>query len=784
MPIQPTADSSRPIHIARRYRQPSQLDCWIPDNTGMLAPGLQTSPANLVGNQYDPLLDEAREVILRLGVWCHANLCVGRSWFCTTAPSAGSLSTLSDGQFASFDAASLPSFYCAAWQLPTGAIVTLQCDTGATQCINHVALRFCSNTTTATLPATVQVQLSLDGITYISFPPRPVAGPTGDWEDGVMGDLYETNVTEVAFCDLDTTARFVRINAQLRADIAQTIAIDEVAVFGGSNGGWLGMNRFHGYLGDSIEWTPDGWVHLLATDTLKRLADNNETRLTGRFDYAELADIAYSLLTAPTGWRGAPGAYDAPLTSAEVGWASGVGLTGFKFPVWQGQGNSQLGYQYELWHEIGWQITADGNGVLQVSEPPYSQRRPSRLFIAAPDGNNDVRGIVRHTDGKQLRNVVEVTSGSPQNGQGGTLTQLVPSSVSRFGHRRMVVTDPLAQLPDFRVKTASQILRDYAWNLAQLAADIQPDFDTSLRAVHAFRTAGRLTLTAGTGSSRTTELWSLQQYEERITNGDWWAHALYSPYVCVGPDAPQVLEMVSSSTGPPYQTTVSWQVDTAMHLAGFNVYASTFGEDGPFILASPAQPLPANSTSFTWGIYYSSEQIWAYVTVVDDHGAESLPSIVMSVIAGSGGVTSSNWTVTDLAASYGQVTGPDSLGYFTYEFNLTWTSPPASLTGQDHGMFGFKHMILGFTVETLPPDPTNHWEWRRNPADYRSFNRVPPGMMWDRKTYGLLNWVSRFRTTTAIPAGSTVYYRMWTSNTSLGWHQTFMSNVASCTVPA
>ncbi len=784
MPVQPSSSSDRPVEITHRYRQPSQMRCWLPDNDGLLAPGLQTSPANLVGGVFEPLLDEARPVLLRVGIWCYANLAVGHAWSCNTPPSSGNLAALNDGAMAPFTSSLLPTAYCAAWNLLPSATIEMVCDTGAVQIIHHVALRFCSNTATGTLPAFVTIALSSDGLSYNSWAPRPVGGPGGDWEDGVIGDLYETNATEVSVCDLDYTARFVRVTIQSRSDTSQTIALDEAAVYGGATGGWLGMNRFRGYLGDGIQWSPDGWIQLLATDTLKRLADNNETRLTGRFDFAELADIAYSLLTSPSNWRGASGNYDAPLTSAEIGWAAGIGLTGFKFPVWQGQANSQLGYQYELWHEIGWQLTADGNGILQAFEPPYNLRRPARLFIAAPDGNNDARAITRSTDGKQLRNVVEITSGAPQNGQGGSLTQTVPSSVSRYGHRRVVVTDPLAQLPDFRAKAADQILRDYAWNLYQLTADIQPDFDTNLRAVHAFRTAGRLALSAANSLTAAGELWSLMQFDERITNGDWWAKAVYAPYVCQGPAAPQVLQLSTSLNGAQYTCTISWQVLADPHLKGFNIYACTTGEDGPFTLVTTASQLAPSSSSYTWGAYALAQQVWAYATAVDDHDTESLPSVILSVIAGSGGESSSSWTVTDLAAGYGQVSGPDSLGYLTYEFNLTWTSPPAALAGQDNGMFGFKHMILGFSVGSLPPDPTNHWEWTRNPADYRSFNRVPPGMMWDRKTYGTLDWVSRFRTTTSIPPGSTVYYRMWTSNTSLGWHQTFMSNIASCITPA
>ncbi len=784
LPVQPSASKDRPISITHRYRQPSQMVCWLPDNAGILTPGLQTSPANVATGSYDPLLDEARPLLLRLGVWCFANLAMGHSWSASSPPTSGTMTALNDGMFAPFDSASLPTAYCAAWQLQPGSSISLLCDTGANQQIHHVALRICSNTATATLPGSVSVELSADNVTFNSWQPRPIGGPGGDWEDGVLGDLYEPNATEVAFCDLDCPARYVRITIESRSDVAQVIAVDEAAVYGGSAGGWLGMNRFRGYLGDGIQWSPEGWIQLLVTDTLKRLADNNETRLTGRFDYAELADIAYSLLTAASGWRGAPGAYDAPLTNAEIGWAVGAGLTGFKFPVWQGQANSQLGYQYELWHEIGWRIFADGNGTLQVFEPPYNQRRPVRLFIAAPDGNQDSRNLNRYTDGKQLRNVVEISSGAPQNGQGGSLTQSVPSSVARYGHRRVLVTDPLAQLPDFRVKTASQILRDYGWNLSQLTAEIQPDFDTSLRSIHAFRSSGRLALSAANSASSMGELWSLMQFTESITNGEWWAQAEYAPYVSQGPSAPQALQMSSALNAASYTCTIAWQPYSDPHLAGFNVYACTTSEDGPFTLVSTGRSLATSASSFSWGAYGSAQQIWAYVTAIDDHSTESLPSVILSVIAGSGGVSSSSWTVTDLAVSYGQVSGPDSLGFLTYEFNLTFTSPPAALAGQDYGMFGFKHMILGFSIAALPQDPTNHWEWIRNPADYRSFNRVPPGMMWDRKTYGLLDWVSRFRTNTPIPPGTTVYYRMWTSNTSLGWHQTFISNVASCSTPA
>ncbi len=378
--------------------------------------------------------------------------------------------------------------------------------------------------------------------------------------------------------------------------------------------------------------------------------------------------------------------------------------------------------------------------------------------------------------------MVEITSGAPQNGQGGSLVEMEPASVAQFGHRRVIITDPIATIPDFRLKVAQQVLRDYAWRLANVQCEIAPDFETNLRNIHGFRTAGRLAFSARASANTTQELWSLMTIEEHFTSGKWWATAAYQPYVAQTLDPPNVTA-ISSSSNNPATVTLTWAATSEAHLAGFNVYASTGSDTGPWALQTTNGTLSAVSTQYSFGSYQPGIPVWAYATCIDDRGHESLPSVILSVLAAGGSESQTGWTVTDLAVSFGQTQGPDSQGYTTYEFNLLWTSPPANLAGQDHGMYGFKHMILGFSIGSLPSDPTNHWLWNRTNADYRSFDRVPPGMQWDRQTYGQLNWVSRWRTNTPVPHGSTVYYRIWTSSTSLGWHNTFIGNIASCTVP-
>ncbi|HLI49837.1 MAG TPA: discoidin domain-containing protein [Chthonomonas sp.] len=747
--------------LRRRLREPATLEATLLDQQGFLAPTNVTSPYNQGTNGFEPLLTEARQILFRVGTWCYNDLALNKTPTANVTPSSGQLSYLTDGTFTPWNATSNPNQYAVTFSLNANQVLTITFDLGSVQTVHHVAARFgTGGLTGCTLPASLTVAFSNDNVNWASVLPRPIGGPNGDWDDAYLNDATDPNVTEVFICDVEQNARYVQL--QITAYQNQTIGMDEVGIFGGTAGQWLGMNRFCGYLGDNMAYDAEGHFSFSATDVLKRLADNNETRLTAPFGNADVADIAYALLTGTGYWPGASGAYDGVWSSSQIGWQSGVGLTGLVMPIWQGQGNNHLGYQYELWHEVGWLFEADGNGVLQVREPPYRQMRPDRVLISAPDGNEDVRHVVRTGTGKELRNAVSITTGQANAGQLGVTVQLYdPASVAAFGHRRLIITDPLLTTPDLQTKMGAAILRDYAWRLWRLECEISPDYDTRIRGIHAFRTALRPALSPKTQAGvRQQELWSLEAIEEHFTSGAWWGLAEYAPYVPSALPPPTITQLASSSTSP-YTMTISWQSYTGQTgVLGFRVYYSTVGPTGPFTLVNGSSPAPASATSYTFGSFSSGQQVWAYVTTLDINGHESIPSVVYSALAGGAPSTQSGWVVTDLATA-GRTsvsTTQGGVSGVTYEFAFLFSSPPAGLRG----------FFFTYAVGSIPSNQNDFHSWVHAVGSDVGHINVPAGQRGSGQNEfappwvaGQLTWYQRLFVPGGIASGTKIYWRLW-----------------------
>jgi hypothetical protein len=956
--------------LLRRFRRPAQLTIAINNEDGYLTKTNLESPYNYnLEAGYDPVIDAHRKVCFRVGTRCWTNLASGLLATATAAPTVGTLGQLTDGLFADFTQTTPAACQ---WTATDTTPVDLVFDLGRVVWLRNVSVRFGTairSTSGYTLPASAQVLLSQDSTDWTSYLVRPVGGagavgmtgggsptpepifepavgggsapvPPGDWRDDPYG-----NVSDIPFCAIGSYARYVKIRVTPTplpiADAlpippasggsspgAQIWAVDEIGIWGGSESAFLGANKFTGYLGNQVYTVSEGSILLVITDVIKKLVDNNEARLTNRYALVDVADIAYSLLTSSTIWRGVEGAYDYAWQESEIGWQSGVSYTGFIMPIWQGQGNNVLGYEMELWHEVGWQLWADGNGVLQATEPPYRQYRPDYVYIAAPDGNQDARLFVRDLSDADIRNVVEITTGTLKGGAAGSTTLMEPASVARYGHLRTIVTDQLATQADLRTKLAAATLRDYAWRLDRLLCELAPDYDTAIRGVLAFRTGqqpnetlGRVMLRAANcsvvGYRCTQELWSLEALEEHITSGKWWGNAILRPYVPAAIDPPAVVSWTPGTGGTADQAVLVWnqadnfavspvsgngavsaqsgvftvsidgftatnsltitlseapatggvfrdaggsaigsltwsgsgttagpvpktftyepvagysggrvltltasgafaatqQVDYSVGnaiyypvpvldqgqfaLAGFNVYLSSVGEDDPNYELLTATPIVAYNgsaamvTSYTVPGLTPGTQYWCYMTAVDTNGHESEPSTIISVVAGAGAATTADWTVTDLSVSFGSVSGPDSQGYYTYQFNFLWTSPPIPAPSPDKGLYGFKRMSINFAAGALPPDPNeNPGGWQHNATDQWAGARIPPGLMWDRQTPGQLNWESRMRVNPLIPSGTTMYFRMITSSSTNSWQGSgghsrglYQSNIASCTIP-
>src|ERR1019366_4581319 len=786
-PTQPVFSTKEGPTRKVAYNQPTTCEFYLVDPKGLLTRQNMESSYNYNhASDYDPILDEARPVVLRAGAWCFANLLTGGATVTTatdgSASYSGALSLLTDGLLNNFATGTGNALIITTG---TSTYFDVLVDIGSSQTVQHVVARFGSRLGTTVLPIALTVSYSADAITYNQLNSRPVGGPggasttPGDWDEN-----YSGIAVEVAQTDIEATARYWRFRITLPA--SGTTAIDEIAIYGGGSQSLIGRNRFAGYLGDQIEVDAFGKIKVRATDVCKRLYDNTSNPLTANYfvgttGVVELADIAYSLLTSTAYWRVAAGAYNAPFTSAFVGWATGVGYTGFGLPVWQGQTNSMWGYLLELWRAIGWRFYADGSGILNARDTVYMQTTPDRVFIAAPDGNNDVRQCKRHITGTDLRNVCVVDSSQALDLGAGTVRISEMNSVNRYGERLFKISDPMAITPQIREQIAQYALHDYAWATETLSAEIAPDFDTALRQIHAFRAGARPSLYAKAcayvGKRRARELWCCQTLTETIGVGEWWGIAEYKSYVPLSTLPPNFTSIAPGTpSGGSAPVVLHWDALTDPKVAFIKVYKSSTSDFGPWTVVSSTVSAAATTYTDTDSI---SLTFWYFVTTVDAFGIESFPSTILSVQPGTSGMTyNADYYVSDLAVGYVGVTGPDAHGVYTYQFYATWTSP-------SNGGF------TPYFADAATRNPAgaawamNMYLWQIFVAKWWARQRIPPGKKWDRVTAGQLDAQWYVRTTQNLSGlGLHLYFRLWNSPTTNGpFHLGVASNSVNVSIP-
>lgn len=761
-PVQPLSGPAQGLELTQTYKQPSTLGFVLPDPDGLYAAENRNSAYNYnASGAFDPLMDEARKISLRVGTKCYQNLAAGIAPTASIGAGLGTLAKLTDGIFTNWTG-SVPFANGVGWALSgTAPTLDVTVDLGASYFIQHTVIRFGTRVGGFTLPSNVSLLVSNDNVNWRWWPARPVGGSGGDWAESIGGQGVP-----VAVCDIQTAARYVRWHV-VGVDGSTDLGIDEVAVYGGSHFSVFGANLFTGYLGDQIDFTPEGHIQCLATDVLKKLADNNEVFVTAIYrlnpNAWELADIAYSLLTSSAYWKGtAPYSYDAHFTAAEIGWSSGGGLTGLQYPLWQGQTNSILGYCLELFNTIGWNFFADGNGVLQATNPPTTQRLPDRVCIAGQDGNGDVWDCKRHRTGKQLRNSVYVMTGL-SNGTGSGLIHLFdPNSIKRYGTRTTRITDPLASTTYLRRQVALYFLRDYAWNIQTLTTTIRPQFGTAMKQIFGFRAQARPNLYAKTsvvgGALRQQEMWSLVGLTHNICYGKWEAEASWVPYVCKAADPPNFLQFNSVGGHPTWMTIVRDAI-TDPTVVYVKVYASTTGEFGTFTQVA-ADAAPSITTSI-FPVFQAGVDTWCYLTAVDIDGNESIPSQILNAIPGSSSSSITCYTITDFTIASISTQGPDSQGYYTYQFLGLWTAPACGFTQDD---------VRAIVSDTPPADPDNPASWPIHDDSFNWWgpNRIQPGLTWDNSTPGQLDFTFTFRTT-AVLSGLKMYWKIYNSARTRAW---------------
>lgn len=778
-PVQPSTSPEDGLELTQTYKLPATLGFTLPDPDGLYSAENLESPynRNQAGGE-DPLLDEARKICLRVGTHCYANLAAGIVPTSSIPPYAGPLYVTTDGILG--DITNSISGYVEFAPTDTTPI-TLTVDLGSVKSIRHGVIRFATDllTATCTLPAAVQMSVSVDGTAYSALPKRPVGGPggggeaPGDWAESPTGQTVE-----IAFCDANIRGRYVKFIVTPTG--AQTILIDELAVYGGSSFRALGANLFTGYMGDQIDYSTEGVVRCLAIDVLKKLADNNDVFVTAPYRLTsagavELGDIVHSLLTSTAYWKAlnTVNDYDHPFAGGEIGWSSGSRLTGLQYPLWQGQNNSLLGYCQELFAVVGWSFYADGDGVIQAVEPPYTQRLPDRVCIAAPDGNYDVSHCRRQRTGKNMRNRVIVQTGKSKATGSGSITLFEPNSIARYGTRTTRITDPLAATTYLRQKVGNFFLRDYAWNLQGLSNTIRPQFETLVKQVFGFRAPARPNLyaqaSALVGQRRKQELWSLMSLRHRISFGMWEADAEWIPYVARATDAPNLTEL-NQVVGHTNQLSAVFDSISDPLVVSVRVYKSTTSEFTGFTLDQTVGPTatPVLVTGLAPG-----NEVWVYLTSVDAQGNESLPSQILSAIPGSSSQALTCYTITDFEVDSILTEGPDDHGLYTYQFLCLWTAPPCGFTQDD---------IRAYLDGAPPLDPEDHESW---PIHDDSWNwwapdRILEGKTWDNVTDGQLDFVITFRTT-AFLSGLRIYFRIWNSARTRAWRPV-IGNYDFCTI--
>lgn len=759
-PLQPFTGPDKGLKLTQSYQQPATLAFTLPDPFGNYQTENLESPYNYdsSGNA-DALVDDARKIVLRVGTYCYSNLAAGitpTSTLATAGGSSAALSDLTDGTGG--DSGAGPSFYCH-FNAPSAAPFTLTVDLGSAKYLRHAVIQLASLVGSCSLPSSVQFSYSADNVTYTAFPVRPCGGAgsagviPGDWGESIPGQDIE-----LAFCDLQVTGRYVRFT--ITPTGAQTIWISEIAVYGGSQHSTLGLNLFTGYMGDLIDFNNAGQVDCVAVDVLKRLADNNGNFLTAAYRLTgsggvELGDIVHSLLTSTAYWKSLSDPlitdYDHPFTNAEIGWASGSGLTGLQYPLWQGQTNNQLGYCMELFAVVGWHFYADGNGTVQAVEPPYTQRVPDRVCIAGNDGNSDVSGCVRHRTGKQMRNHVVVQTGAVTGVGSAVVTKFDPNSTRRYGSRETRITDPLAQTNDLREKVSDFFLRDYSNNFQTLTNTIRPTFDIQLKQIFGHRAPARPTLYARScsvvGTRRKRELWSLMSLTHNITYGKWTADAEYINYVPSIGTVPNftALNIVGGHTD---QLTVVFDAITDPTVVLVKAYVSTTDEFHNFAIYATA--LPGTGTMLLTGLT-PAVPYWVYLTSVDDEGMDSIPSSILTAIPGSQSQTITCYTVTDFTCDSVLTSGPDAQGFYTYQFLALWNAPACGMT----------EMFIRANLDSLPVDDS-HWLIGDSSWHWWAPDRILQNKSWDNVTTAQLDFVVTMRTTSNL-SGHTMYFAIWNS---------------------
>jgi hypothetical protein len=621
--------SDQPITVKKPHGDFYTGGLVLDNHDGLLTIEHRDSTYNLLadGITYDALLDEARKVRIRQGIDCYPNVSYGiaPTQVSTgagplTAPDvAGSLAFLTDGLYGESEyalaATAIADTNWTKWtNVPSGGQIILKLDLGTAKTVACAVLSLLSVGAANKLPATVLFEHSTDDATYYSC---GSAFALSEYTDSDLGQQYLA-----WFTDLNKSAQYIRATITNIGE-TNTIAADEFAVYAGAAPALIDVETLNGYLGEAIDAdNGEATITLNFLDLRKRERDNQWMELTPVYTNERPEHIIYHLLTDPAFWTGAAGAYDAPLTAQDIGWASTDNLSGFVIPTWQGQNGTIQDYIDQLAKVIGWVYDCDGDGKRQFWEPEY-RRTTASTYLNLFGQRWGLRGTVkRHKTGDEIRNDIWV--------QGSPGWRLTPGyfnfyeakhslSIAKYGRRYARIIEPLAKTPDLQKRLALSILRDFAYARDALTVSAKGDFDIDRpKKICTFNEPIRAYLNR-------TDFFSVESCETEMRTagrGEYRAELTAKQYIGGPPGAISGLKALNGLSGA---IRLDWTANTELDIDGYIVYWSLWNANPALWSFTPRAKVTATTDTVT-GLVDGTPYIF-YVTAVNHDGTEGPRSV-------------------------------------------------------------------------------------------------------------------------------------------------------------
>ncbi|MDO8684732.1 MAG: fibronectin type III domain-containing protein [Armatimonadota bacterium] len=296
--------SKEPITVSKRYREIYNCGLRLNNEDGLLTPENLASPYNRNSlNDVDELLDGARKVRLKQGVYCYGVLSYLSTVTADVAITGGNLTTLTDLAYG--DATNAADAEWVYWSsVAADDTIALTLDLGASQLVRHGVISFMSKSNASPqimLPSLVAFEYSADNVTF--YPVSPDDFDMSEYNDSRSGQRFLAH-----FNDLSKNARYIRATIT-NIDEVNEIYVDEFCCWGGTTTTLRTKTTLTGYLGDAITGdTSAAVIDLNWLDVRKKEQDHQHVELTMVYKNYRPEEIIYDLLTNAKYWSSS-GAY-------------------------------------------------------------------------------------------------------------------------------------------------------------------------------------------------------------------------------------------------------------------------------------------------------------------------------------------------------------------------------------------------------------------------------------------------------------------------------------------